>query len=132
MIRLNPDDPPLLVGSLPSYIQLPCADGTPRVHLSHRTYGHICERRENERPEHLALVLSRLCSVLANPTHVGCLSGEAHKLDLWAWDPADFSGVLVCVKCLPGETWVSTAFPLGRKTLRKHLLKGRLQQVDGA
>jgi hypothetical protein len=131
MIHLNPDDPPLLVGFLPAQIELPCSEGTWSVHLSYRTFDHICNRRENDSPEHRSLVLSRLSRVIAAPTHMGCLSGEPHKLDLWAWDPADFSGVLVSLKCLAGETWVNTAFPLGRKTLRKHLQKHRLRPIEG-
>jgi len=129
MIEMKPDDPPVLVGVLPSHIELPCLDGTWRVLLSYRTFEHICTRRENECPEHLALVLSRMSSVLAEPSHVGRLSGEPHKLDLWAWHPDDVAGVLVSLKCLSGETWVNTAFPLGRKTLRKHVSAHRLQLV---
>jgi hypothetical protein len=132
VIHLNSKDPPLLVGSLPSHLELPCSGGTRDVHLSYLTLEHIRQRRENERPEHLALVLSRLAGVVAAPTHLGCLSGQPHKLDLWAWDPDDFSGVLVSVKCLSGETRVSTAFPLGRKTLRKHMLKDRLKPIRDA
>jgi hypothetical protein len=129
MIHMKPEDPPLLVGFLPSYIELPCLDGTWSVLLTYQTYRHICERRENENPAHLQLVLSRLSTVIAEPSHVGCLSGERHKLDLWLWNPDDFSGVLVSLKCLSGETWVNTSFPLGRKTLRKHVSAHRLMPV---
>jgi hypothetical protein len=99
-------------------------------HLSYRTFRHICDRRENEHPEHMTLVLSRLGMVVAAPTHIGCLSAQASKLDLWAWNPGDLAGVLVSLKCLAGETWVSTAFPMGTKTLRKHISKGRLRLVS--
>jgi len=132
MIQLEPDDPPLLVGFLPASIELPCEDGTWSVHLSARTFQHICEKRENERTDHLSLVLSRLGTVVSEPTHVGCLSGKPNQLDLWAWTPGDLAGVLVSLKCLVGETWVSTAFPLGTKSLRKHVLHGRLRPVLGA
>jgi hypothetical protein len=70
-----------------------------------------------------------MSAVLAEPSHVGCLTGEHHKLDLWAWHPDDIAGVLVSLKCLSGETWVNTAFPLGSKTLRKHVSAHRLEQV---
>lgn len=129
MIHMNPEDPPLLVGFLPSHVELPCADGTGSVLLSYHTYRHICERRENEKPGHLHLVLSRLNTVVAAPSHAGCLSGEVHKLDLWAWHPGDIAGVLVSLKCWSGETWVNTAFPLGRKSLRKHVQATRLKPV---
>jgi hypothetical protein len=108
MIHLNPEDPPYLVGHLPSHIDLPCVDGTRSVHLSYRTFRHICDRRENEHPEHLALVLSRISMVVAG----------------------DLAGVLVSLKCLAGETWVSTAFPMGTKSLRKHISNGRLRLVS--
>ena len=100
--------------------------------LSHQTYEHICERRDCERPEHRTPVMSRLESVISAPSHVGCLSNEPNKLDLWRGTEGDPSGVLVCLKCLAGETWVSTAFPMGRKTLRKHLNQCRLHPVAGA
>jgi hypothetical protein len=132
MIHLEEGDPPLLIGFLPSYIDLPCDDGTWSVLLAYRTFEDIRRRRENERVEHLALVLSRIRDVIESPTYVGCLSEEAHKLDLWAWNGEDFSGVLVSLKCLSGETWVNTAFPMGRKTSRKHLAKGRLRPIRGA
>jgi hypothetical protein len=132
MIHLEPDDPPLYVGDLPAYVELPRLDGIVNVFLGYRTFDHICKRRENEDAVHRELVLSRLCSVIAAPTHVGCLTGEWHKLDLWAWNPVDFSGVLVSLKCLSGETWVNTAFPLGQKTLQKHLQKHRLRPIEGA
>jgi hypothetical protein len=132
MIHLQEGDPPLLIGFLPSHIELPCEDGTCSVMLSYRTFEHICQRRENERPDHCALVLARLREVIESPSHIGCLSGEAHKLDLWAWNGHDISGVLVSLKCLSGETWINTAFPMGQKTLRKHLAKGRLKPIRGA
>ncbi len=131
MVHLLPDDPPFLIGFLPARIEIPCDHGTWSVHLSYRTYEHICQRRENEKPEHLALVLSRLSTVIAAPSHAGCLSGVPHKLDLWSWTEGDPSGVLVSVKCLAGETWVNTAFPLGRKTLRKHVNQARLLPIAG-
>lgn len=131
MIHLDPGDPPLLVGLLPPHVQLPCEGGTCRVLLSHDSYQHICERRDNERPAHRDLVLSRLGIVIANPSLVGCLSGNSNKLDLWAWNEGDPSGVLVSLKCLFGETWVNTAFPLGRKSLRKHVQHARLGSIEG-
>lgn len=128
-----PNDPPVLVSVLPSTLALPCEDGSWTVYLSYPSYLHICERRETSTPQMLELVLARLSTVIAAPTHVGNLSGDANKLDLFAWALGDAAGVLVCVKCLKGETWVSTAFPLGRKSLRKHLNAGRLRAVmDGA
>ena len=69
-------------------------------------------------------MLSRLPLVIANPSHTGCLTRDRNKLDLWAWSEGDPSGVLVSLKCLSGETWVTTAFPLGRKSLRKHVGHG--------
>jgi hypothetical protein len=132
MIHLDPGDPPLLVGFLPPGLELPCAEGTWSVYLSDRSFHHICQRRDNERQEHLSLVLSRLVAVVSAPSHAGCLSGKQHRLDLWAWTPGDLAGVLVSLKCLPGETWVSTAFPLGKKSLRKHVLHGRLRPLTGA
>lgn len=130
MIVMTQDDPPALIGFLPSHIELPCLDGTSSVLLSYRTYEHICTRRENESPEHLALVLSRMSAVIAEPSHVGCLSGERHKLDLWARHPDDVAGVLVSLKCLSGETWVNTAFPLeGRPCANTYPLI-RLNQLE--
>lgn len=126
MIILTADEHPLCVGHLPPAIVLPILTGTREVRLTYQSYRHIIERRENEKPEHIALVLERLRTVLADPSHFGCLSGEGHKLDLFAWQDGDFAGVLVSLKCLAGETWVNTAFPLGRKTLKKHLATGRL------
>ncbi len=129
----TPDDGPVLVGILPVTLTLPCDDGSRSVHLTYPSYLHVWERRETTSPQMLGLVLARLSTVIAAPTHVGNLSGDANKLDLFAWTPGDEAGVLVCVKCLKGETWVSTAFPLGRKSLRKHVNAGRLRAVmDGA
>ena len=91
-------DPPVLVGILPSELDLPCDGGSWSVHLSYPSYAHICERRETSTPEMLALVLSRLAAVIAAPTHVGNLSGDVNKLDLFAWSQDDPAGVLVCVK----------------------------------
>ena len=132
MIHLLPEDPPLMVGILPQFLKLPCRRGSHAVLLSHHTFEHIRARRENEHPFHLSLVLSRLETVIADPSHYGCLSREPHKLDIWAWNPSDFCGVLVSLKCLPGETWVNTAFPLGTKTLRKHVLRDKLRALRGA
>jgi hypothetical protein len=129
MIRIEPDDRPLLVGFLPSWIRLPCEEGSSGVLLSYGTFRHICERRDNETSQHRNLVLSRLPMVIANPSHSGCLTRDRNKLDLWAWSEGDLSGVLVSLKCLSGETWVTTAFPLGRKSLRKHVAHGRLTPV---
>jgi hypothetical protein len=132
VIELLPEDSPLLVGFLPSSIEIPCQQGNHSVFLTRQTLNHIRERRDNEHPYHLALVLSRLGSVVAHPSHCGSLSREPHKLDLWAWHPDDFSGVLVSLKCLAGETWVNTAFPLGSKSLRKHVRSAKLRPVGGA
>lgn len=99
------------------------------VNLSYQSYRHICERRETSTPELLDLVLQRLNTVIAHPTHTGNLSGDVNKIDLFAWSAGDPAGVLVCIKCLPGESWVCTAFPLGRKSLRKHVNAGRLKAV---
>lgn len=132
MIYLRPDDPPLVIGFLPPHIELPCEGGAWRVFLSYHSFRHICERRDNEHPAHRDLVLSRLSTVIADPSHLGCLSGDPNKLDLWAWREGDPSGVLVSLKCLIGETWLTTAFPLGRKSLRKHILHARLRPVKGA
>jgi hypothetical protein len=130
VIILRPEDPPYLVGRLPRDRKLPILVSSVEVHLSYQTYRHIIERRDNERPEHIALVLARLDVVIGNPTHAGCLTGEDDKVDLFSWASGDFAGVLVAVKCLAGETWISTAFPVGRKTLRKHLNTGRLCAVE--
>lgn len=132
-VHLLDGDPPILVGVLPSGLELPCDGGVCTVHLSYPSYIHICERRETNTTGMLELVLRRLSDVVARPTHFGNLSGEANKLDLFAWGEGDPAGVLVCVKCLRGESWVSTAFPLGRKSLRKHLNTGKLRYIgDGA
>lgn len=91
MIELLPDEC-FLVGFLPSYIEIPCQQGNHSVLLTRQTLHHVRERRDNEHPDHLALVLSRLSWVVAHPSHFGSLSREPHKLDLWAWHPDDFSG----------------------------------------
>lgn len=128
-IHMEAGDAPRLVGFIPAWVEIPCTTGAWSVELSYLTFRHICERRENERPEHLALVLSRMGTVISAPTHAGCLTSEPHKLDLFAWTEGDMAGVLVSLKCLHGETWVNTAFPLGRKSLRKHIAAGRLVPV---
>lgn len=130
MIILAAGDSPIRVGVLPETVVIPVPQGARVVHLSYYTYRHIIERRENEKPEHVAVVLSRLRTVIENPSHIGCISGERHKVDLYGWTPEDFSGVLVSLKCLRDETWVSTAFPMGRKSLRKHLKTSRLVPVE--
>ncbi len=127
VILLSPSDPPFTVGVLPCGLVLPCQDPSRVVQLSYQSYRHICERRETGTPELLDLVLGRLSMVIANPTHVGNLSGDENKIDLFAWSAGDPAGVLVCIKCLKGESWVCTAFPLGRKSLRKHVNTGRLK-----
>jgi hypothetical protein len=128
-IRMVDGDRPVLVGFMPPLLSLPCEGGTRCVQVSYPSYLHICQRREINTPEMLDLVLSRLRSVVYRPTYSGNLSGDVNKLDLFAWVPEDPAGVLVCVKCLKGESWVSTAFPMGRKSLRKHLNTGKLRPV---
>ena len=128
-IRMAEGDRPRIVGFIPVRLGLPCDGGTRCVQMSYPTWLHICRRRETNTPEMLELVLRRLRSVIHAPTHTGNLSGDPNKLDLFAWSPEDPAGVLVCVKCLEGESWVATAFPVGRKSLRKHVNTGRLRSV---
>jgi hypothetical protein len=127
VIRLAEGDPPLLIGTLPDGLTLPCEGGSWTVHLSYPSYEHICRRRETNSPELLEIVLRRLGMVISGPAYVGNLSGEANKLDVFSWIEGDPAGVLACIKCLRGESWVSTAFPMGRKSLRKHLNTGKLR-----
>lgn len=128
-IRMAEGDRPVLVGFIPLMLALPGEGRTRCVHLSYSTYLHICQRRETNTPEMLNLVVSRLRSVVYHPAYIGNLSGDANKVDLFAWLPEDPAGVLVSLKCLKGESWVSTAFPMGRKSLRKHLNTGKLRPV---
>lgn len=134
VLILRGNDPPLHVGRLPETVHLPILEGGSRdVHLSYMSYRHIIERRDNERPEHVGLVLARLSTVIAAPTHFGRLnSRQTNKVDLFAWHRDGFAGVVVCLKLLAGETWVNTAFPLGRRRFRDHLEAARLVPLRSA
>lgn len=122
MIRINPGDPPILVAEIPKDVDLPCSVGTSAVYLSHDTYLHIIQRRI-EIDGHVDLVLRRIDTVIAYPTHAGFKDG---RLNLFRWTDGDPAGVLVCLKCLHAETWVNTAFPVGRKRLLSMTRSGKL------
>jgi hypothetical protein len=100
------------------------------VRISFRTYRHIVTRRATERSWHVEWVLRGLANAIARPTHVGRLDGRPGRWELVRKDDARDVAVCVSIKCLDGETWVNSAFPLGRRSLEKHRRAGRLVLLE--
>lgn len=101
--------------------------GHPEVRLAYTTYAHILARRGDD----AALVLRQMRDVVTRPTHWGRLTADPRRIELYRLDSAEEVGVCVSLKCLPGETWVNTAYPLGLRMLLKHVRSGRLWAVEG-
>ena len=119
MLATLPDD----LGELPDGIM-----GT--VKISYITYRHIISRRAECAEWHVELVMHRMAGVIAAPTHIGRLGTTPNKIELYKLADGDPCGVCVSLKCLHGETWVNTAFPLGGRSLQKHLRTGKLGTVE--
>lgn len=128
---LGPDDGPKVVAQLPDDFRL-VGRMTREVRLSYQTYTHIVSQRAAEASWHVQFVLTRMPGVISDPRYAGRLHDDPRKVELYRWVDGDPCGVCVGVKFLDGESWVSTAFPMGWKSLRKHTRKGRLQLVEHA
>lgn len=129
ILLLNPDDPPLRVARLSETIELPVHGSSRDVFLTHSVYSHIIERRILTGDRQVALVLQRISAVLETPTHCGRRTDDARKMEFYLRIIGDPAGVCVCIKCVDGETWVSTAFPVGTRTIVKYCRQKRLVPI---
>ena len=130
-LLLQHGDEPKVLAVLPDELgELP--DGMSRVvRISYQTYQHIVSRRAGEASWHVELVLRRMATVITNPSHIGCVHEPPRMIKLFGRTQGDDCGVYVSIKCLDnGESWVATAFPLGDKSLQKHLGADRLGAVE--
>lgn len=125
-VRVPAGAPPLPVGRLPLDVELPRAGGVREARLSHEQYEKILRSRARQ-PEMIPLLLERMQSVLENPSHVGQLTKDPARRELYRLTPGDPVGVVVGVKILEGETWITTAFPMRESELKKHMRHGRLK-----
>lgn len=129
-ILLKPGDEPKVLATLPDELgELP-AGWDREVRISYQTYQHIVSQRAKGPAWHVEFVLRSMAAVIAAPTHVGRLGGKPNRIELFACAIGDDCGVCVSIKCLHAETWVSTAFPLGTRSLQKHVGTGRLWSVE--
>jgi len=131
VILLHPDDEPIVVAILPSVITLPVAGARRDVRLSAERYHHIIQRRLVDGDERVALVLQRMAAVVRAPSHVGRLTDHPLKVELFRQFSGDLVGVCVGLKCLNAGTWISTAFPVGSRTLVKYVRQGKLVPLAG-
>lgn len=97
--------------------------------IDHATYVHIIERRIVDGDRQVALVMSRMQSVIVGPSHRLYVSKDSRKIDLYGCTPGDPSGVVVCLKCMPDGLWVCTSYPLGGRSLRRLSLSGRVDDL---
>lgn len=110
-------------------MQLPVCGVRRDVHLKHSVYAHILGRRIHDGDGQMSLVLRRMTDVVTKPTHIGLVDrGGPGRFALYGrnFGDADPAGLCVCIKCLDGETWVSTAFPVGVRRLAQYLSRGAL------
>lgn len=125
VILLNPDDPPLFVARLGSRVTLPVPGASRDVRIVHERYAHIIERRLQDGDEQVALALRRMAAVIAAPTHLGKRTEDGRRIELYRRWTEDPSGICVGIKFVNAEAWVSTAFPLGLRSLLREVRKGR-------
>lgn len=126
---VTPETTPALIGRLPEHFDLP--EGMSHdVQISYQTYEHIVERRTQEEAWHVQFVLDRITGVVETPSHVGHITKDLRKVEVYYKAKGDKQGVVVSLKCLQGETWVNTAYPIGDSRLRKHLKSGKLKPVE--
>jgi hypothetical protein len=129
-LLLKPGDDPKIIARLPDeLIELP-AGFSRSVRISYQTYQHIVSRRASEVGWHVEFTIQRMSHVIENPLHVGRLTNSENRLELHGLLEDDPCGLMVSVKCLHGETWVNTAFPLGDRSLQKHIRTGKLVHVE--
>lgn len=127
---LREGDPPTVLGQLPEELESLLDGATRVVKITYQTYNHIVSRRASEAEWHVELVLGRLVDVISDPTHIGKLTGSSNRVEVYKLVDGDPCGVCVSLKCLDGETWVNTGFPLGERSLQKHLSTGKLRPVE--
>lgn len=101
-----------------------------RVHLAYERLEHIKLRRTSKDEAPASFVLRHLAYVVATPTHVGALTKDPRRVEIYSYVPQDISsGVCVSLKCLDGETWINTAFPVGMKALLRYVRAERLRPI---
>jgi hypothetical protein len=131
IILLGPNDPPLFVGALPQIPNHPLLCDDRAVYLTHERFEHIKSQRRRSDDSPSAFVFRHLALVISQPALVGALTPDPRKVEIYGHVPADVSsGVCVSLKCLDGETWINTAFPMGVRVMMKHFHAGRLRPLE--